>query len=76
MPISIDEYRFPRFVRITEKKPFIEDSKAKFMDGTYNGLRRFQGEVIPQPGYNVEANSTTVRRINTDKDDLTLPPYI
>lgn len=77
MPISIDDFRFPRFIRSREKKPFIEDTKAKFIDGTvFNGLRRFQGDEFPQSGYNSSANLTSVRKINLDKDDFTLPPTV
>lgn len=77
MPISIDEFRFPRFIKSREKKPFIEDTKAKFMDGTiYNGLRRFQKEEFPQAGYNSASNLTNIRKENLDKDELTLPPTI
>ena len=75
MPISIDEYRFPKFVKYQQKNPFIEDSKAKFMDGTtYNGLRRFKGDTFPQTGYNPAANSPTVKQVNLDKDEVVLPP--
>jgi len=75
MPISMDEFRYPRFIRYEEKKPFIEDAKAKFMDGTvFNGLRRFQNEEFPQAGYNPLANIPTIIKVNLDKDDLTLPP--
>ena len=77
MPISIDEFRFPRFIKSKEKKPFIEDGKAKFMDGTiFNGLRRFKSEEFPQAGYNSSANLTSIRKINLDKDDFTLPPTV
>lgn len=78
MPISITEYQLPRWVRLTEKKPFIEDEKAKFMDGltNNNNLRRFHGESFPQPGYNVEANSPNIRPITLDKDEVSLPPYM
>lgn len=77
MPISIDDFRFPRFIRSREKKPFTEDAKAKFMDGTsFNGLRRFQNEDFPQAGYNSSANLSSIRKINLDKDDFTLPPTV
>jgi len=77
MPGSIDDFRFPRFIRYKENKPFIEDAKAKFMDGTsFNGLRRFQNEEFPQAGYNSSANLSSIRKINLDKDDFTLPPTV
>lgn len=76
MPISIDEFRFPRFIRHEQQNPFIEDRKAKFLDGSFNGLRRFHGESFPQPGYNSSANITSIRPINLDQDDLSFPPTI
>ena len=74
MPISLDEFRFPRFVKYKSKEPFIEDAKAKFMDGVGSNLRRFHGESFPQSGYNPKANTTSTKPINLETEDYTLPP--
>lgn len=76
MPISIDEYRFPKFVTVKEKKPYSEDSKAKFQDANLNNpQRRYHADKLPQPGYNPNSNRAVITPINLDSDDLTLPPY-
>jgi len=75
MPISIDEFRFPRFIKYQEKKPFSEDIQAKFMDGThFNNQRRFHADEFPQAGYNPLANATTIKPVELDNDELTLQP--
>lgn len=76
MPISIDEYKFPKFVTVKEKTPFTEDTKAKFMDASANNpVRRYRGDSFPQQGYNPNSNRANVRDVNLDKDEYTLPPY-
>ncbi len=76
MPISIDEYRFPRFVTVKEKKPFTEDVKAKFLDASLNNpTRRYRQDTFPQQGYNTNSNKAIITPINLDSDDITLPPY-
>ncbi len=76
MPISIDEYRYPRAVNIEEKKPFIEDSSAKFLDASLNNpIRRYRQDNFPQQGYNPNSNTAIPRKVNLDKDEYVLPPY-
>ena len=76
MPISIDEYRFPRFVKYIPKKPFIEDRKAKYLDANLNNpLRRYRSDTFPQQGYNPHSNRAVVNNVNLDREDLSLPPY-
>jgi len=76
MPISIDEYRFPRFVNVEEKKPFSEDSKAKFKDASDNNpIRRYRQDTFPQQGYNPNSNKAITRDVKLDKDEYTLEPY-
>lgn len=76
MPISIDEYRFPKFQRHQQQKPFSENKSAKFdAANLHQPLRRYRGESFPQPGYNPNSNQATVRQINIDRDDYTLPAY-
>jgi hypothetical protein len=76
MPISMDEYRFPKFVTPQEKKPFSEDSNAKFLDASLKTpMRRYRQDTFPQQGYNPNSNKAIVTPINLDGDDITLPPY-
>lgn len=76
MPISIDEYRFPRFVTYREKQPYSEDVNAKFLDASLNNpIRRYRQDTFPQQGYNPNANKAIITPINLDTEDLTLPPY-
>ncbi len=76
MPISIDEYRYPKAVRIVDKEPFIEDSSAKFLDASLNNpIRRYRQESFPQQGYNPNSNVAIPRDVKIDKDEYVLPPY-
>ena len=76
MPISIEEYRTPEFSNYKVKQPFSEDVRAKFdAVNTYNPIRRYRQDYFPQAGYNPNANSANVIKINLDRDDLQLPSY-
>jgi hypothetical protein len=75
MPISLDEFRFPKFIKIKESYPFGENPKDKFLN-TANYPRRYRGESgFPQPGYNPNSGVSNPRDIDINSDDLTLPPY-
>jgi hypothetical protein len=73
MPISMDEFRFPRLIKYKDKNPFTENVKAKFMDAASNSLRRYHADTFPQPGYNPNSNTPKVRKINLENDNITLP---
>lgn len=76
MPISMDEYKFPKFVTVKEKKPYSEDAKAKYLDASLNNpLRRYRQDTFPQQGYNPNSNKAVITPVNTDSEDYTLPPY-
>lgn len=76
MPISIDEYKFPKFVVVKEKQPYSENVSDKFLDASANNpLRRYRQDAFPQQGYNPNTNRAIVVPINLDKDEITLPPY-
>lgn len=76
MPISIDEFRFPRFVTYRQKNPFTEDINAKFNDAKDNNpIRRYRQDLFPQQGYNPNSNSADTSNINLNRDDISLPPY-
>ncbi|MBV5346645.1 hypothetical protein JZU46_00210 [bacterium] len=76
MPISIDEFRFPKFVVYRQKNPFTEDVRAKFDDANLNTpIRRYRQDSFPQQGYNTNSNKANIVNINLNRDDITLPPY-
>lgn len=71
MPISMSEYRTPTFSTYQEKKPFSTKNNAKYQAASgYIPMRRYRSESFPQAGYNPEANSATVKKINLDRDDI------
>lgn len=76
MPLSIEDFREPKFIRWQEKKPFGENVKDKFY-ATSDRPRSYRSEdgAFPQPGYNPNANQVTPRKVNINTDNLTLPPY-
>lgn len=75
MPISIEEYRVPKFIRIRPTYPFTDDPKAKYIDGN-DRPRSYKGRTqFPQQGYNPHSNRATPEHININTEDLILPPY-
>lgn len=75
MPISIEEYREPKWIRLRTRYTMagIEDQKARFIN--YEAYpRNYRGADIKRPGYNPNHQSTRVERINLRVDDLTLKP--
>jgi hypothetical protein len=76
MPISIDAYRFPEFVKYKPQMPFTEDPKAKFYATSGEGhFRYYRSGMFPQQGYNPHLNQAKPKKININVDDFTLPPY-
>ncbi len=81
MPISIDEYRVPKFIRFKNRYPLIENGKSRFTDTIVNP-RVYEGRSARAlevgwklPGYNPNHNSTSVERINLKNDSISLKPY-
>jgi hypothetical protein len=74
MPISMDAYRQPKWIRYREKQPFSVDKKDKFYKFETN-LRSFRGGDFKQAGYNTNHDSTTVEKVNLKSDNYTLKPY-
>ena len=76
MPISIEEFREPKFITPKPKLPFGENSKDKFLDFTtrprnYRGRDNVPG--FKQEGYNPNSGIAVPRDVNLNSDDLTLP---
>jgi hypothetical protein len=76
MPLSIEDFKYPKFTKIVPKVPFGESTADKFYATTGdNHTRRYKSGSFPQAGYNPNLNQATPRDINVNKDDYTLPPY-
>jgi hypothetical protein len=75
MPISIEEYREPSWIRSRERYTIagLTDQKARFMNFEQYP-RSYRGGVFKQPGYNVNHQAIRVERINMRSDDITLKP--
>ena len=79
MPLTIDDFRVPKFVKQVERKPFGEDKKDKF-HATDNKLselnsRRYRDGTFPQQGYNVNDNKNEPTDQNINSDEYLLRPY-
>lgn len=76
MPISIEEYATPKWIRLRTRYTIagIEDQKARFINHS-DYPRNYRGGDIKQPGYNPNHQSTRIEKINLRTDDLTLKPY-
>lgn len=75
MPISMDEYREPAWIRDRVRYTIagLTDQKSRFID-TADYPRNYRGGEFKQAGYNVNHQSTRVERINLKSDDITLKP--
>ena len=78
MPLSIEDFQTPKFVKQKERYPFGEDRKDKFY-ATDNNLvelnsRRYRDSTFPQQGYNVNDNKEPSDQ-NVNSDEYTLRPY-
>lgn len=71
MPISIDAYREPKFIKYKTRYPLSEDPRDRFYKFETNP-RSYRDGVFKQPGYNPKHNSITVERININSDDITV----
>jgi len=80
MPVSIDDYALPSWIKYKERYPLVEDKKHRYMN-TVNPrvpYARHAGDPVlgwAQAGYNPNHNSTRIERINLTSEDITLKPY-
>lgn len=80
MPISIEEFKLPAFIKYQERYPYSYDKKDRYNDVNpivfaERSARYNQDGVVKQAGYNPHHQSTRVERINLRSDDITLKPY-
>lgn len=76
MPLTIDDFRVPKFVKQPERYPFGEDKKDKFYATTGDEhTRRYRSGKFPQQGYNVNDNKSIPADQNINSEDYSLRPY-
>ena len=76
MPLSIEDFRVPKFVEKPVIYPFGENKKDKFYATTGDGyIRRYRSGSFPQQGYNPNADVAEPKDVNINSDEYTLPPY-
>lgn len=81
MPISIDEYATPSFIKYEERYPLSYDKEDRFNEvnplhtaARYPGTEGREGG-WKQPGYNPNHQTTTIEKIRVRSDDITIRPY-
>jgi len=81
MPISIEEFANPKWVRLQNRYPMSYNKEDRFNEicprhfaGRYPGSEGREGG-WKQPGYNPNHQSTRVERIRVRSDGITLKPY-
>ena len=79
MPVSIEEYAKPSFVKHDTRYPLVPDKKARFNTVCpRDNMGRYNGDPDTgwkQPGYNPNHNSTRVEHINLTTDEVSIRPY-
>lgn len=79
MPISENEYREPKFIKMLGRYPMTYDKKAMFTDTIVNPRvyvgRSVGGAGWKAPGYNPNHNSTTTERVALTNDSPSFKPY-
>ena len=71
MPISMEAFRKPYWIKYEEGATLARDDSLKFMDYSAQP-RRYRNGYWPQAGYNPNHNSTRVEQIRLDSEDITL----
>ena len=75
MPIPIEDFSEPKFIKYEECWTLVPDKKARFMRfEDYPRNYRGEGGTFPQAGYNPDHQSTTIEKINLYSDDYTEKP--
>jgi hypothetical protein len=81
MPISIEEFANPKFVKYQERYPMSYNKEDRFNEifpmhfaGRYPGNEGREGG-FKFGGYNSNSQSTRVERIKIRSDNITLRPY-
>jgi hypothetical protein len=81
MPVPIEEYSVPRFVRFQERYPMSYDKEDRYNEiNPRHAANRYLGDegregCWKQAGYNPNHQSTRVEKIRVRSEDITLKPY-
>jgi len=81
MPVSVDEYRVPRWIKIPDRYPMSYNKNDRFNEVCpRHEATRYPGEEgreggWKQAGYNPNSNSTSIEKINLYSDNIQLRPY-
>jgi hypothetical protein len=81
MPIPIEDYATPAFIRYQERYPMSYDKEDRFNEiNPRHAVERYPGDEgreggWKQAGYNPNHQSTTIEHIRVRSDDITLLPY-
>lgn len=81
MPISMEEFSVPKWIRHQERYPLSYDKEDRFNEvNPRHPANRYQGDEgreggWKQAGYNPNHQSTRVEQIRVRSDDITLKPY-
>lgn len=84
MPISINEYAEPRWIKMRERYPIVLDKNYRYRNLTINPrhpVERYAGDDRgigwKNPGYNPNHDSIRTERVNTNTDttEQTFRPY-
>lgn len=79
MPISMDAYAKPSFIKYDIRYPLVADKTARFNTiCPRDNMARYNGDSDTgwkQPGYNPNHNSTRAERINLLVDEVVIKPY-
>jgi hypothetical protein len=81
MPISEDEFREPKWIKLRERYPMSYDSTDRFNEvNPRHPANRYPGDEgreggWKQAGYNPNHNSITIERIQVRSDSIQLKPY-
>jgi len=74
MPIPIEEYAEPKWIRYQERYPMSYNKNDRFYKFETNP-RSYRGGVFKQAGYNPNHNSTRVESVRINSDGITLKGY-
>lgn len=81
MPISIEAYKNPEFIKIQDRYPMSYDKEDSFNEiCPRDDVKRYPGTEgreggWKQAGYNPNHQTTRIEKIRVRSDDITLKPY-
>ncbi len=82
MPVPIEAYIEPRFIKHRGRHPMSYNKRDKFLNTIAQGhsIERYHGDPNArngwkQAGYNSNSDSTRIERLNLRSEDISLRPY-